>query len=174
MANKVFVNFSKNKEVSEIVKKWWSDLSDSKGDRANLRRCSNTTEVMFIPAYHKLRRELRALGEVNDRALACMAGILAHVKNDSPEQSIANLMSARKEQGETPRVSELRFRRLIQSESHEDIFGPTIRIVRMLDGSVGIAGLAKDLYEWGDRTKKQWAFDYYSNIPSTNSKSERD
>ncbi|MGD9818925.1 MAG: type I-E CRISPR-associated protein Cse2/CasB [Desulfomonilaceae bacterium] len=164
MTTKTFLDFSGNKEVPETIEEWWKGLENRKGDRAILRRCGNTTEVMFVPEYHKLRLSLMKYGLVNDRALACLTGVLAHVRNDTSEKSVAKLMAQPKDAGGTRKVSELRFKRLIQCETPDDLFNPMIRIVRLLENTVNIAGLGKDLYEWGDRTKKRWAFDYYSAI----------
>lgn len=62
---------------------WWSSLKEDTGGRAELRRAHNPTEVVFLPAYHRLYARLEASnlnkGDVANRCLssatACLYGI---------------------------------------------------------------------------------------------------
>lgn len=164
MSDTDFTKSTRNNEMNQAIVDWWEGLLKEKGNRAMLRRCGSLTNVMFVPAYHKLRLTLMRFDRKNDIALACVAGLLAHVSSNIADQPTGKLMVKPKEKGGNPRVSELRFRRLIQCKDHEDLFGSMIRIIRLIDGAVAVTDLARDVYWWGDQTRKQWAFDYYSNL----------
>ena len=62
-------------------------------------------------------------------------------------------------------MSGLRFRRLLKIEDRDDLYGAVVRTIRLLDGSVNIASLADGVYWWNERTKNNWAFDYYDKAP---------
>ena len=58
---------------------WWNSLKDNSGGRAQLRRAHNPTEVVFLPVYHRLYGKCGS-DNINKEALACVAGLCAHVK----------------------------------------------------------------------------------------------
>lgn len=166
------------KQVDEreglIALKWWNALRDPQhGDRgalAQLRRCERGIDALAIPPAIALARKL-GQPRLNDRFIDALglAVILAHVK----EHDQRNLMRAagwpsfpgdRKSQnsgGERPVLSELRFRRLLQTE-REDRIPAFVRLVRMLDAKVNVVDLAKSFLFWGDKRRQKWAFDYFA------------
>jgi CRISPR system Cascade subunit CasB len=155
-----------NKEpVRQVLHDWWVGLEDSKGDRASLRRCREPLEALFIPAYHRLYLELcNKLDKTNmpDRnRLPAVAALLSQVRSSVTERSFAGQMATPRQGGSEPRLSELRFRRLLQYQTREDLFPALRRVVRLLDGNVNLYSLANDLYWWGDRIKRNWAYEYY-------------
>jgi CRISPR type I-E-associated protein CasB/Cse2 len=64
-----------------------------------------------------------------------------------------------------PRLSEARFRRLLQSDGGEDLVAQFTRLVELMGGRVNVAALS-DAFRWWDhpdgRTKQQWAFQYFN------------
>lgn len=138
-----------------IVLKWWKGLENDRGGRAELRRAHNPTEVVFVPAYHRLYTEF---GLPDKEALACVAGLCAHVK-DHREGKFAEHMT----EGDKPKVSPLRFRRLLAANEREELYHAMIRIIRLLGGKGNVVDLAKTVYWWNERTRKQLAYDYYAN-----------
>ena len=66
---------------------------------------------------------------------------------------------------ESARVSGLRFRRLLKVKEQEELFTSMTRIIALLGGTVNLQSLAQSVYFWNDRTRKKWAFDYYSKSP---------
>lgn len=149
-----------------LVYEWWSKLKEDKGRRAELRRAKDLEEVFFTPAYHTLLRKLSSTKWHSSKNIALIAGILAHVENNSDKITFATQMASPGKNSKKNRVSGLRFRRLIQHKTQEDVFGPLIRIVRLLDKNANIRDLAQKLYWWNDRARKDWAFEYYSKAPS--------
>jgi len=160
------LSFVSNQDARGALLKWWNELDDSRGDRAALRRCHNSTEVAFNPAFHRLRMKFKKFGYVNQESLALIAGILSHVRNNNERVHIAAQMATPKSGSTTACVSGLRFRRILKVSDNADLFEPLIRIVHMLDGTVNIPVLANSIYWWNsDFTRKDWAFAYYEKAP---------
>lgn len=63
---------------------------------------------------------------------------------------------------DAPKLSELRFRRLLQTERGEEQVTAFVRLVQLLGGKIDVARLADDFVFWNDRVKREWAFDYYA------------
>ncbi len=163
---KNYIDFEKDSEASKVLTDWHKQLEKNRGDRAALRRCASLTEVTFVPTYHRLYRELSKIGRVNVEALALVVVLSAHVKENAHKLSIAKQMAQGKAKGGSARVSGLRFRRLLKCEVRQALFPAMVRIIALLGASVNLASLAQSVYWWNDKTRKQWAFDYYSTAPS--------
>lgn len=167
---------------------WWRNLhghdrvnesgpakrsANRSGDRAELVRCRTPGAVAMTPAFSRLRRTLPHRGEWNrsDEMLAVLVGVLAHVRSDDTESRFANKPSfaARLASGDgKPRMSGLRFRRLLKAKTAEEAMRHLIDAVRLCDGTASVTSLARDL-PWllhpNERTKKDWALAYYSTVP---------
>ena len=140
--------------------RWWKELQERKGDRAELRRCGSIIDVAFTPMYHRLLHQLGSrLPEADRDRVAAVAAILAHVDSASDEVSMGEAM-ARPHNGKA-RVSDARFRRLLRIDRIEELRSELIRITRLLDRRIPIDSLARDLVKWSDAVKKRWALDYY-------------
>lgn len=152
------LSFVSNPDARETLLKWWQELDNARGERAALRRCHETTEVVFNPAFHRLRL---GLNQFNPESLAVIAGVIAHVKSHDGSTHIAAQMAKSKAGSDSARVSELRFRRLLKIKDRDELLGAMIRIVRLLDGNVNIASLANSIYWWNENVRKEWAYKYY-------------
>lgn len=160
---------------------WWKRYCDpldgDPGTRARLRRCRSTVEALSIPAAVSLARQLGAPGDGagdDDWRWAVgldLARVLAHVSEHDPGQrpmraaGWKTFPDDRKESeaGEDrPRLSEVRFRRLLDTARGEEQVVAFIRLIKLLGGTVNVAALAEDFWHWSDRTKRRWAFDYYA------------
>lgn len=160
-----YLQFNNDSPAMQALMDWWQRLNDNRGDRAELRRCSTLAEVALTPAFHRLRLALMKYGGVNADALALVAGLAARVKNNIPGNSLAEQMATGKSDG-SARVSGLRFRRLLKVKGREELYSAMTRILAMLGGGVNLQSLAESVYYWNDRTRKKWAFEYYSQSPS--------
>ena len=69
-----YLRFDKGSPELQALDAWWQSLDDNRGDRAELRRCGTLAEVVFTPAYHRLRQRLCRCGVVHDDGLAVVAG----------------------------------------------------------------------------------------------------
>jgi CRISPR system Cascade subunit CasB len=164
--SKEYLSFKKDSpEVKKLIE-WWKGLDNDRGERAILRRCHNPTEVVFSPAYHRLRQELRLLGTVDDDKLALVVGLTARIKPPEDNSgSIAEQMATGKSD-DSARVSGLRFRRLLKIKDRETLFTSMTRVIALLGSSGNIQSIAQCVYCWNDITRKQWALDYYSKAPN--------
>ena len=160
-----YLGFNKDSDELKEFIAWWEWLSENRGDRAVLRRCGMLAEVVLTPAYHRLRQAVARSGSVYDDGLALLAVIAAKVKTHAPGNSIAEQMATGKPDG-SARVSGLRFRRLVKAKDHESLFTPLGRVIALLGGEANLESLARSIYFWNDRSRKDWAFDYYTKAPS--------
>lgn len=156
-------SFSSDSHFNKTLKKWWEQLDDDRGNRAILRRCSTLDEVILSPAYQRFYRYMLAhkawpekdAQQQRDK-LAAIAGLLAHVEKN--EGHLPVVMSP--PGGDKPLVSELRFLNLLKMETTDDVFRGLRRILPLIKNQAGIAELARDVYWWNDRTRKEWAYAY--------------
>jgi CRISPR system Cascade subunit CasB len=156
-----YLRFDKEAPELQALLTWWRLLDDNRGDRAELRRCATLSEVVFTPAYHRLRQALIHKGAVNDEGLALIAGLSARVKLNDTYNTVAEQMATGKVE-ESARVSGLRFRRLLKIKDHEALYTAFGRVIALLGGTINLQSLAQSVYFWNDRTRKKWAFEYYS------------
>lgn len=149
-----------------ITLEWWHEMQQDRGARAELRRAKTPTEVILTPAYHDLRYSLMPAGWRNDTALAVVAAVLAQVEiHDGKTPFAAQLAAPSAKGGDKARVSGLRFRRLLQHRTSEELMGPLIRAVRLLGKVANVADLAESVHWWNDRQRREWAFAYYAKNP---------
>jgi CRISPR system Cascade subunit CasB len=171
------MKFNKEGAPAEALYEWWEDLQEidppkdrtrprnsDRAGRAALRRCGTIAQIIRVPAYQHLCRRMQQKGwsasssSQGDR-LAVVAGLLAHVKEDDG-QPLAKTMSARAEGSDQPKVSTLRFMRLLDSPDLETIFTGLRRVLPLMEHKANVKALAEDLIYWGDNIKKKWAYAY--------------
>lgn len=155
------LTFQPDRAWGRILLDWWRDLPNDTGGRAALRRASDLTAVVLQPSFQRLRRRLVAAGWPdepwrNDR-LAATAGLLAHVREHA-EGPLPAAMSQR--EGDKPRVSPLRFQRLLESADVDALFTGLRRTLALLQHRADVLAIANDVMHWGDGVRKRWAFGY--------------
>lgn len=160
---------SRGDRRAEIIRNWWRELQDEPAARSSLRRCTSVDEVQLLPVFHRLRLALESKDAGGNRdALAAVASVLAQVDDDvslSGEWSnFADLLAEQSSSG-VPKVSGLRFRRLLEIDSPDERLIALGRIVRHCQRQAPVASLATDLLFWGDRVRKRWAYRYYELAP---------
>ena len=149
--------FEADKPSGEILKKCWEDIQHNRGERAELSRAKSVDDIILLPAFQRVcvRFECFFDGEDNwEYRIAAIVGLLAHVRTTTSHK-IASQMA-----GDPPKVSELRFRRLLQKDRRE-LFVTMIRVLRMLNNEANIHDLANAVYYWGTEVKRDWAFTYF-------------
>jgi len=164
------LRFNKNEQTDEtekarkVLHEWWENLKEyEKGDRAELRRCGDMTEIVLVPAYHDLFNRLRRFNPIPGQ-LAPIAGLSAHVKNLLADKNFATQMASPKATGGEPLLSNLRFRRLLACSERPELFQSLRRVIQLLDGNVNLYDLADSVYYWGDNVRQRWACDYYGEL----------
>ena len=161
------IDFSMQSRVGRELEEWWHTLQDDRGARAELRRCKSVDEVVMTATFQRLCYRLRPAFEKQpnwEDRLAAITGLLSHIETMAPEVGLARQMS----DGNPPVVSELRFRRLLQRDRVE-LYTTMIRVLRMLKGKADIHDLARSVFYWGDKVKKDWAYAYFPNVPEKKS-----
>lgn len=168
MEQKHYLNFTRP-ETIEVLITWWKTLDISRGDRAELRRCHSPLKVAFTPAFHRLRYAMMKQGPVKDEDLALVAGILSHVKSNTPGSFPVQMAGSDSPDAKKAKVSGLRFRRLLTIDDRDKLYETMIRIVHLLGNNADIPSLANGIYWWNEQTKKEWAFAYYEHAPGEES-----
>lgn len=149
---------------------WWRSVNSDKAsgsaraDRAVLRRAGSVQDVIFTPAYHRVHAALEQAhggrwSAAEEDRIAAIVGLSAHVKRLN-ELSLPAAMSERPKDIDRNRVSELRFRRLLDSADIDTLFVGLRRTLPLIDHAVRLESLAKDVFYWGDIVKKRWAYGY--------------
>lgn len=157
--------------ATKAVIDWWKTLvidnpsGLARADRAALRRAHDLTAVACLPAYQRVYRRMadaEGAGEWSGyqrERIAAIVALLAHVKADNG-LSLPRAMSQRAEGSDRNPVSELRFRRLLDAGDVETLFAGLRRALPLVEHRVNPESLAQDVFRWGDRIKKDWAYDY--------------
>lgn len=166
------------------VLRWFEGLEQTRGQRAELRRCHDLHEVGFCQGYYNLREALLRDGLVKDKdqgfppylddQAALIAAALSHARAHQPaagRYTTGDLAKrlAGSSPGEKPPMSELRFRRLITCDTPQEVFPLLIRAMSMIDGALDVNALARDLLRWSDAhdgqvMRRRWAEAYFTNL----------
>ena len=155
--------FANDAPATRVLIDWWAGLEQDKATRAELRRCDGPEDIMLSPAYARLHdrlaQHLAGLWQWEYR-LARVIGLLVHVRRRDDTRPLAKQMG-----GSPPKVSELRFRRLLQCQ-HDDLYPRLRRILGMLDEKrANLPDLINSSFHWNDRTRKDWALAYFAVTP---------
>ncbi len=164
-------------DVGNICYRWWqrslsSETGRGRAARARLRNAASPVEAALIEETFELYNELRKAQDRKPDAetLALIAISLARIKKDT-EQKAAERFG--RKNGDTRRLSELRFQRLVRTPDPAELIAPLRRALAVIDNCANIRALARDLYYWNEDTRIRWCFQYYapgSEAPAANDK----
>ena len=153
------------KNVIDGVMSWWSAIRPNngydpyKGDRAEIRRCHSTSDVMFVSAYHLLLEKTNANREdpVELQSLATVARVLSWISVET-DQSFAVQLAKN-----DPQFQPMRFRRLLESTEWDELGVQLVRALQYTKRTGNPKDLAKSILKWnhGSYVKERWALDYY-------------
>lgn len=175
-------HMSMNAAPSELNKQGIPKASS--GQRARLCRAESIPALMMTDGFRALWGHIQ---ELDDRqpddqknaylqrqyaplAWACIAGVLATVRNNHPK-SLAQL--AGEPNGNQSLVSELRFQQLQTAPDEEELLRRLRRLMLMLDRTVSLSRVADDILCWFSeqhqrvprdvekRIALKWATEYY-------------
>jgi CRISPR system Cascade subunit CasB len=164
---------------------WWRHYCDPASEkvdpaiRARLRRARSHLDVLRINPAVELARRLGAAPRMHaappSRVYAALdlARLLAHVKAHDEQHPMRaagwkSFPGDKRESdagAERPKLSEARFKRLLETGEGEEKLLAFARLVALLDGTVNVARLASDFMIWnhpeyGERVRERWAFEY--------------
>lgn len=135
----------------------WKDLNSDnyKADRAEIRRCGTLSAIQFTPFFNRRIFKAKDNNYGNDERFALVIGLLAHVKVNS-QLKLTDMLKLK--------VSELRFRRLLQIDNADDFLRSFRRIISLLDNTVNVRELINTAYWWwdNDENKRKLARGFYS------------
>lgn len=143
--------------------------------RARLRRCADESDAILerdaIRLVTAVRSDARvSRQEIDDLQLLRLAPLLAWLEKHDGRRSLPEQLALPRGEGSTaPRLSELRYRRLLESEGAD--FSMTMRrALQLLDEPGDVLSLAEAVCDWdhpdhGPALKRRWAFQYYGSLP---------
>lgn len=152
---------------------WWEGLKQTKGARAELRRCKNLKEVQLTSAYQRcywvsIKHWEQEKSKPSKEQMAIIIGLSAYVeendtdkKNDQLESQQHDIFGYQISRGEKPKLSELRFRRLLKIKNREKLFRFLVQVIRLMDKKVNLLDMLRIAYYWGENAKKNLAYQYY-------------
>ncbi|WP_197338291.1 type I-E CRISPR-associated protein Cse2/CasB [Ralstonia solanacearum] len=177
------------------VRSWWQALQPregkstapagalallGRGDRAGLKRCSGMAELLTEGATFQLAERLLSLESAKERArfaddydaVVLVAGVLSHVSQDRANGKSVIAGLGRSGRDATPKLSEIRFRRLLQGRDLDDFYRQLVRVVQLAERTADVAQLADDALAWcrershatvtpSHGVRFRWARDYY-------------
>ncbi|EME1928203.1 type I-E CRISPR-associated protein Cse2/CasB [Cronobacter sakazakii] len=167
----------------ESLLKWHALMNEQQGRRlrASLRRSHTLNEVRLSEGFNSLAARVPTLWNVPGRewrfcALGIVAALAAHIKTVDTCASFAEQLGHK--EGNHAVMSELRFRRLSQARTQEELFRQLRRAVQLLGGVVNLPDLAEGVFRWcaeenererraarrrapTDYIRVRWALDYY-------------
>ncbi|EMA8638491.1 type I-E CRISPR-associated protein Cse2/CasB [Cronobacter malonaticus] len=167
----------------ESLLKWHALMNEQQGRRlrASLRRSHTLNDVWLSEGFRSLAARVPTLWNVAGRewrfcALGIVAALAAHVKTVDTRASFAEQLGHK--EGNHAVMSELRFRRLSQARTQEELFRQLRRAVQLLRGVVNLPDLAEGVFRWcaeedererhaarrrapTDYIRVRWALDYY-------------
>lgn len=168
--------FSPDSPAGRVLTNWWKRLASDRGGRAELRRAHSPEDAALIPAAIDLITRLRSTPVTEHRGwearIPAIAGLAAHLDANATQVVLASPDRAAlpkamaHSRGDRPRVSELRFRRLLRTPRSE-LYRPLVRVLAQLDHQAGLYDLADALFWWGPNIHKAWAFTYFPALKKT-------
>lgn len=154
--------------ATEFILEWWKNLEHNKGDRAEIRRCKSLAEMMKKPSFLRFYFGLADILEntLSKEQVAIIAGLASYIeynKHEDNEDKLFAYQIARKkgQESEKPKLSELRFRRLLEINDREKLYRFLIQSIRLLEKEINLLNLLSIAYYWGEINKQKLAYDYY-------------
>ncbi|MXZ01072.1 hypothetical protein F4Y93_10655 [Candidatus Poribacteria bacterium] len=158
-----------SEDVQNYLFDWWKknvhdNNLETRGRSARLRNAQTQVDFLLEPCVHEM---IAKLG-IRDGDRACLiAGVLAHVEKNSTLHLARGLG-----QGKEPRMSQLRFQKLIRSPDLIDLRTQVRRSLPMLEKTCNVSELGTDLFFWGEKTQNRWCFEYFGTEEKSNSELE--
>ncbi|GAB2197630.1 type I-E CRISPR-associated protein Cse2/CasB [Sessilibacter sp. MAH4] len=150
-------------EVNFIVT-WRKSLEYSRGDRAQLRRASNSVEVINSPAFYRFLNYLKAIKpelygtekftENKLLLLAIVAGLVARLNPESKAPFAQSLGHGEKQ------YSEIRFQQLLRSRDEDEFFRRVATAIHFLKGDVSVKDVCNCISSW----YKEYKSSYKTNV----------
>lgn len=173
--NKMKCRILQEQRWQQEIMAWWEKLKENRGAWAELRRCHSLDEVIGAKSTIELSFNLDDLPDYiwkkHPEVLACVAGLLAHIKEFS-SLDFGTQLGGGNDEGSQPALSERRFKQLLESRSPEDFYKAMRRVLKILGNRANPVLVADDILRWAlenrsdlnvaKSLKFHWAYQYYS------------
>ncbi|EKF75778.1 hypothetical protein A11A3_02877 [Alcanivorax hongdengensis A-11-3] len=171
----------KESATRDAVLKWWRQLEEQRGARAELRRSETLDAVLLTEGFRHLWQALAQTSERRDRdmlAWACVAAALADVREQpaAKDVSFARRLGEQKEKTGKPYMSEMRFAQLQKSRSGDDFLMRLRRALALINKTAPVLSLTDNILHWFqeqqsnqgsrpmDRLAVRWATEYFTAV----------
>jgi CRISPR system Cascade subunit CasB len=149
-------------EIGYKVFDWWKDLTGMKtnpdgsfikadsgrtGEKAALRRCKTPEQIMLCKGFHRLRVSFKE-NEIENEALAMIAGICSHVRDSNAGIEFPKLLAIPEKEKSTPPLSEARFQKIVTSRSTSEFFTGLRRAIHIVNNKGNIPSIVKGILLW--------------------------
>ncbi|MBA3981734.1 MAG: type I-E CRISPR-associated protein Cse2/CasB [Alcanivorax sp.] len=179
MTDKIRYQALRDDDLRKVVWSWWTTLQEprSRGAKAELRRGDSVEAALMTEGFRNLWQALGETGQRNDGAMlawACVAAVLAGVRDGRPTSFAYSLGSEKERKSGKPYMSELRFAQLQKSRDADAFLRRLRRAVALLDRQAHVLSLADSILHWHreqqgelahkptDRLAVRWASDYFT------------
>lgn len=125
--------------------RWWTELQENNGGRAQLKRCSSPEEAALLAETHHLKSMLPKW--VPLEAVATIGGVSAHIKDNNKLEFAQSLATPKEKNGRIP-LSESRFRQLLSCRKWEELYRTLRRSISVLDGKVNLISFIDMIFLW--------------------------
>lgn len=149
------LNFMKDAQLKDIVRRWWGSLQRNRGDRAELSRATTEAKVYECASFYRLRRALEDSGyNVYPKALARMVAVLARIRRDRDGESLGVLLSRKMDYEQVKPVLRIH---------HPDrLIRRLATWVDRLSGEAPVIGTADVAYWWEVRhPNREFLYDFF-------------
>lgn len=173
-----------DRATARQVATWWHELQPDPerkhpGDRATLarlRHCGSVTEALFEPETQMLAQRCAAQGENAIARMALVAGVVAHVRTDTPAMRLARQIGpVDMKDAATTLCKPIRFRRLLDARTYDECLRGFRRLVVLAGGAVNVTDLAHALLLWpregthddvrAEWIRREWVYQYWNAGP---------
>jgi CRISPR system Cascade subunit CasB len=164
---------AKSSDPAAIAVGWWrasqpyrhDGRPNPTADRAALARLrrADLKAAMVDPATLALFRALHLRSPDDLPRVAVTAAVLATVREDDPATHPARRLGIDPaDPNGRPRLSPLRFQRLMLATDDDERLTLFRRAVHLAEGRINVRGLAEALLSWTEDRRRRWIFHYYA------------
>ena len=169
--------FADDQPAAKAINTWWAGLADRRAERAALVRQKDAFEVPSLE-YHRAFQTYfaaiknRGAGEstypLSRYKMPAVLGMLAHIREPDPRRGFPEALA--KGGNGKKGLSELRFRRLLQCQTLDELYPQLRRAIAVLGKKANVLDVAELIYQWdredaGQRLRNELAYAYFEHAP---------
>ena len=150
---------------TELLIKWWNDLQEDVGDRAELRRCNTLEEIRMTRTFNILKKKVDQTEDgLHAISLSIVAGLMSFITKNS-DTPLPEAMGKPPKGEKLPPVRSNSLQILLRTEDRIDLYEQLRRIILKLDRQVNLKDLINLIRFWGLKNRERLAMDYWRHAP---------